>query len=416
MNGNNRIRQQVFQRKCPNCGAALTYAPEQGKLYCRHCKSYMDFEKSRDVTERDFADLLDLKKWDDGAVRYYRCSNCGANTVLPRSTLATSCPYCLSPAVLDETQTGQVRPDTIEPFEITDGQAKQFVAKWAKKRMFAPHKFKRGTNALSVKGVYTPAWTFDLVTASHYEGRLGRTRTRTVRRNGKSYTETYVQWFSVEGDVDNAFDDLFISGNNHMSVKNFEELDLTNKEKYVVYTDEYLAGYMADSYTVEPDVAYGRAVDKANSMIYRQIMNDYGADHDGGLEVDTTVLSRSFKYVMLPVYVVSSKYRGKVYNQYVSGVYSRKNDANVKVVGKAPVSPWKVLLTVLGCLGLIAGIIALILCCGGDWSLDFGEFYSISARELNLPNVIETYRPSPHFNTAQNLPFNTCQFAHTVIK
>ncbi len=134
------------------------------------------------------------------------------------------------------------------------------------------------------------------------------------------------------------------------------------------------------------------------------------------MEIDTTVLSRSFKYVMLPVYVVSSKYRGKVYNQYVSGVYSRKNDANVKVVGKAPVSPWKVLLTVLGCLGLIAGIIALILCCGGDWSLDFGEFYSISARELNLPNVIETYRPSPHFNTAQNLPFNTCQFAHTVIK
>lgn len=370
-----RVKQDAFQRKCPNCGASLIYDPTKRKLYCQHCKGYVDFEKSSDVRERDFADLFDFDKWDDKAVSYYRCENCGANTVLPRSTLATTCPYCSSPVVLDEKKTGFVRPDTIEPFELSAEQAEQFLSRWARGKAFAPRDFRKGRKNVSIKGVYTPAWTFDLSTVTHYSGRLGHTRTRTVRRNGKTYTETYVEWFWVDDVIDNSFDDIFVSGNNHISVKDFNALDLTNQAKYRVYTDEYLAGYIADNYTVNPEIAYGTAINKANSAIYRDIMNRYGADHDGGLDIDTKVVDRSFKYVMLPVYVVSCKYRGKVYNQYVSGVYSKTDNTKVKVSGKAPVSPWKVLATVLAGLGLIAGLIALVLCNAGSWSIDFGDFY-----------------------------------------
>ena len=369
-----RVKQQAFQRKCPNCGAWLIYDPTHGKLFCQHCKSTVDFDKSKDVVERDFVDLLTLDKWDNSAVSYYRCENCGASTVLPRSTLATTCPYCSSPVVLDEKQTGLVRPDTVVPFELTCEQAEEFLARWARRKAFAPRKFRRGNKATSIKGVYTPAWTFDLTTVTHYEGRLGETRTRTVRRDGKSYTETYVEWFNVEGYIDNSFDDLYVSGNNHISTKAFNELDLTNQAKYAVYSDEYLAGYMADNYTVEPDVAYGIAVKRAESSIYQDIMRMYGADHDGGLKMDVQVVERSFKYVMLPVYVVTSKYRNKVYNQYVSGVYSKRDATKAKVSGKAPVSPWKVLAVVLSCLAVAAGIIAFILLNAGNFSWDFGDF------------------------------------------
>ncbi|MDE7454279.1 MAG: hypothetical protein K2M64_00420 [Clostridia bacterium] len=374
MAGVYKVKQEVFQRKCPNCGASLIYDPTQGKLFCEHCKSFVDFAKSKDVQERDFDDLLHLKRWDDGAVSYYRCENCGANTVLPRSTLATTCPYCSSPVVLDEKQTGLVRPDTIEPFELTAEQAKEFLRKWSRSKLFAPRKFRRSNDDVSVKGVYTPAWTFDLQTVTHYSGRLGRTRTRTVRRNGKSYTETYVQWFNVDDVLENSFDDIFVSGNNHISTKDFNNLDLTNQAKYAVYTDEYLAGYIADNYTVNPEVAYGTAVKKADGVIYNDIMRRHNADHDGGLTIDTQIIDRTFKYVMLPVYVVTSKYRNKVYNQYVSGVYSRRDNRKVKVSGKSPVSPWKVLACVLVGVGIVAGIIAWLLLSGGDWSFDWGGF------------------------------------------
>ena len=122
----NRVQKEAVQRKCPNCGAALIYDPTKGKLYCGHCRSAVDFDKSKNVVERDFTDLMTYNSWDDSVVSYYRCANCGANTVLPRSTLATTCPYCSSPVVLDETKTGLVRPDTLEPFELSAEQAERF--------------------------------------------------------------------------------------------------------------------------------------------------------------------------------------------------------------------------------------------------------------------------------------------------
>lgn len=369
-----RVKQEAFQRKCPNCGASLIYDPTQGKLYCEHCKSYVDFDKSNDVRERDFSELIDMDKWDETAVRFYRCENCGANTVLPRSTLATQCPYCSSPVVVDEKQTGLVRPDTVVPFELSVEQAEHHLTVWAKTKLFAPRDFRKGHKHLSIKGVYTPAWTFDLSTVTYYKGRLGRYRTRTVRRNGKTYTETYTDWFYVDSVTDNSFDDIYVSGNNHISVSDFKNLDLTNQAKYTVYKDEYLAGYIADNYTIPPEDAYEAALKKADSAIYNDIMARHNADVDGGLQIDTQVVARSFKYVMLPVYVVSCKYRKRTYNQYVSGVHSKNNINKVKVSGKAPVSPWKVLFTVLICLGIVAGIIALIVCNSDGWSFDFGDF------------------------------------------
>lgn len=368
----NSVQRNSYQRKCPNCGAPLRFNPASGRLACEHCKSETDFDKSDDVSERDFSEFSEHVKWDESKVSVYRCKNCGASSVLPRTTLATTCPYCSSPVVIDENETGLVRPDSLVPFELTEDEAERQLGRWKRRKAYAPNSFRRSGKANSIKGVYTPAWTFDFVTSSHYYGRLGRTCTRTVRRNGKTYTETYVKWFDVDGVVERVFDDIFVSGNNHIAVSDFEGLNLTDQAKYVVYGDEYLQGYVADNYTVEPNEAYGIAKRKVDSEIYNGIMREYDADHDGGLKVDTVVVERSFKYMLLPVYVANSKYSGKLYTQYVSGVYSDrcKNVANVR--GKAPVSPWKVLLTVLACIAVIAGIIAAVILTSDNWSLDFG--------------------------------------------
>ena len=373
MLGRNKVNSKSLQRKCPNCGAPLRFDPTTAKLTCDHCKSAVDFEKSRDVRERDFSELTDFQRWDESKVAYYRCQNCGASEVLPRTTLATTCPYCSSPIVIDETQTGLVCPDSIVPFEITEEQAEAQLSRWRKGKLYAPNSFRRSsTERNGIKGVYAPVWTFDLDTTSIYSGRLGKTCTRTVRRNGKTYTETYIKWFNVNGVYDTAFDDIYVSGSHHFPTSRFAELGLRKQSKYVVYGDEYLQGYMADNYSVPPDEAYGQAMNKAKSDIYRSIMSMYDADHDGGLDINTQVLSRSFKYMLLPVYVATSKYKNKVYNQYVSGAFTDEAKTKVRVCGKSPVSPWKVLITVIAGLAVLAGIIAAVILTSGNWSFDFG--------------------------------------------
>ena len=382
MRTDNKVQRKSHQRKCPNCGAPLRYNPASGRLACDHCKSETEFFKSDDVVEREFSELLEHVKWNESEVSCYRCKNCGASAVLPRTTLATTCPYCSSPVVIDENDTGLVRPDSLVPFELTRDDAERQLGKWKRRKAYAPNSFRRNGKACSITGVYTPAWTFDLVTSSHYYGRLGRTCTRTVRYNGKTHTETYVKWFDVDGVVERSFDDVFVSGNNHISVNDFDGLELTDQAKYVVYGDEYLQGYVADNYTVEPNEAYGIAKSKVDSQIYTGIMDEYDADHDGGLKVDTVVVQRSFKYMLLPVYVANCTYRGKVYSQYVSGLFCDDNKSVARVRGKAPVSPWKVLVTVLVCLAAVAGIIAAVILTSDNWLPDLGNGWDLDFKLL----------------------------------
>ncbi len=353
---NNEVQQQGYQRKCQNCGSVLRFDADSGKLFCEHCKSYFQFEQSYAVAERDFSDLVTFSPWDETQVVFYRCQNCGASTVLPRTSLATECPFCQSPFVVDEKATGLVRPDSLIPFEFTEKEAAKQLTRWRKRRLFAPNKFRKRTKESGIKGVFVPSWTFDAVTISHYSGTLGQHRTRTVRRNGKIRTETYTHWFSVSGSITMTFDDIFVRGNENISEKHFSQLQPFDKSKYVLYSDEYLAGYIADNYTLEPLDAFQIARSKMDSQIRSAIMQKHNADVQGTLDVDTQETQKSFKYMMLPVYVASTKYRGKLYSQYVSGVYSDGKRTKAKIAGKSPVSFWKVLLAVLAGIAVAVGI------------------------------------------------------------
>lgn len=367
----NEVQQQGYQLKCQNCGSVLRYDAESGKLYCDHCDSYFDFEQSTQVAERDFTDMVTFSHWDESKVVCYRCKNCGASSVLSRTALAVECPFCQSPFVVDENKTGLVRPDSLIPFEFDEAEAAKQLKQWRKRRLFAPNKFRKRIREQGVKGVFMPAWTFDAITLSVYSGKLGQRRTRTVRRNGKTYTETYTHWFNVSGSIEMTFDDIFIRANDNIPEGYFSKLQPYDKSKYVVYSDEYLAGYIADNYTVEPLDAFAIAQKRMDSRIRSAIMARYNADVQGHLSVNTQETHKSFKYMMLPVYVATTKYRDKLFSQYISGVFSDAKRTKAKIAGKAPVSVWKVLATVLAGIAVVVGIYLIVCLSNGTQPFDF---------------------------------------------
>ena len=353
----NQIKQDAFQRKCPGCGASLKFDPKSGKLSCEHCGQLVEFDTSTNVVERDFSEMVNFDVWEQDKVAFYRCENCGASSVLPRTTLATSCPFCDSPVVVDEKTNGFVRPDSLVPFELTHKQAGEQLASWQRKRLFAPRAFKTNTRADSIKGVYFPTWTFDAQTETKYNGRLGVYKTRTVRDSkGNTHTETYTEYFFVKGNISMDFDDIMVRGSDSIDNKYFTKLQPFDQSKYVVYSDEYLAGYIADNYSVEPLDAYQIARRQMDNEIKRAIMYKHGADEVDYLNLDTDIPQKSFKYMMLPIYVSSMKYNGKLYSQYVSGTFCDDKRTKARVSGKAPTSPFKVALTVLLGIAVIVGL------------------------------------------------------------
>ncbi len=368
----NYVQQDSEQHSCPNCGAPLRYDPQSGNLICDHCESTFEFEKRDDVCEREFDDLVTFQKVSKGEVTCYRCSNCGAVSVVPRSVLATKCAYCDSPLVLDDVTGTFVKPDTVIPFELTKADAIKQLSAWRKRRWFAPRKFRKQVKEDGIKGIFVPAWTFDAETSSQYSGSVGYNRTRTVRRNGKTYTETYTEWRHVSGVVDKNFDDITLRANENIPSNYFKVLKPTDQSKYRVFDDEYLAGYMADHYTLEPLDAFNQAKEIMLEEIRMTIMYMYHADHLGAMDVDMQISQKSFKYLLIPVYVATTKYKSKQYMQYVSGVYSDNVKKTSKIAGKAPISGWKLTLAIILGLGVVALFAWLIICLmqDGDGSFE----------------------------------------------
>ncbi len=369
-------QQKTARHQCPNCGATLVYDPESGKMHCNHCDGEVEFEKSNDVRERDFEELVTFKTWKDSDVATFRCANCGAVEVVPRTSIATTCPYCSAPVVISDDASDLVKPDTIIPFEISAENASKRLTSWLKSKLFISVKFRKKLKIESVRGVYVPAWTFDADTASDYHGTVGYHRTRTVRRDGKTYTESYTEWRSVRGVMPAVFDDIVIRANENVPNEFFNKLMPFSQDKYRVFDDEYLAGYVADHYTLEPLDAFEQAKSLMEAEVRRKIKHAYHADELGRMSVDLHVVSKSFKYVFLPVYIASTRHKNKVYNQYVSGMLFEDTKENVRICGNFPISPWKVLLAVLAGIGVCVGMFFLLRHSG------FFENFAAATRQL----------------------------------
>lgn len=368
-----KLVKDIHQYECANCGSTLEFDGECGNLKCVHCGSVREIVRDHTVVERDFVELVDHSKWSDSNVASYRCSNCGATTMFTATAIATRCPYCSSPVVLDDSAIQSVRPDTTIPFNIGKDRAKSAMLAWRKKRFWAPRSFQNSKSVEGMVSTYSPVWTFDSDTTTHYRGTVGYRRTRTVTVNGKKTTETYIEWKDISGVLDRIFDDIMVRGSDNVPERYFGGLLPYPQQFYVGYNDDYLAGHSADNYTVPPQDAYNSAVECMKNVVRQDIINRYNADVVGELDMDMRYNSRSFKYVMAPVYIANSMYKDKQYSTYVSGI--AVND-KIKISGPTPVSAIKVILAVLISLIVIVGT-ALLLDYNG--AIDLGIFANITS-------------------------------------
>jgi len=328
----------VHSYKCPSCGAQMEFSPENQALICPHCKTQAAVQFSSNVTERDFAELYN-QRWSGNDVKIVKCENCGAEETLAKKEISTRCPFCGSNTVLKQSEMSGVKPDTVIPFKITKETAIQKCLKWLGSKFFSPKKFKRDLSINTVDGVYNPIWTFDSNTRTNYSGVLGKRVTTTVVVNGKTQTKTEMKWFPVRGTIDCAFDDIYIPASERMNEKLIDKLKPYDQRTYVKYNDGMLAGFAAANYTVQPLDAWKKAEQRMYNHIRQLIIRKHNADAVQSLNMQVNHLKKSFKYLMLPVYVAATYYKEKLYNLYVNGVHG-------KVAGKAPVSAAKVLLTI----------------------------------------------------------------------
>jgi predicted RNA-binding Zn-ribbon protein involved in translation (DUF1610 family) len=366
---------------CPQCNAELIYSAAKDRMICNYCgyetpvsragsmtevqtKTEVDEAVVDLVEEHDLSEGLRMDAAQEGwgtETRSFKCSSCSATITAEPNITATVCPFCGSHHVLAQEQSARViKPESLLPFQVDQKTAIQKFRTWLGRGWFRPNEVKRiAQNAEArVQGVYLPVWTFDAQTFSRWQAEAGYyyyvTERYTVTVNGRQETRTRqvqkVRWQDASGQHDEFFDDVLIYATRSVNEKILQRIYPFDTSALVPYQPQYLSGWRAEEYQIGLEEAWGMGQAVIKDRIRSACAQEVPGDTHRNLRVQSRFEDITFKHTLLPVWIASYRFNTKVYSFMVNGQTG-------KVQGEAPISWWKVLLTVFIVLVLLACIV-----------------------------------------------------------
>ncbi len=377
---------------CESCGNRMTYSPEEGALVCSYCKSKKAIEAPTVVAPEYLYDptseSASAPPWDEEGDVTLVCPSCGAETVSDADDVTVTCAFCGQHYVSEPHPSLPIlRPETMIPHKLSKSEANEKFTRWVKRRYFAPRAFRRMRHTPDMQGVYLPFFTFDSDLLTSFSGQGGRRRTvtYTVNVNGKrqTRTKTVTDWYPVAGTHREFFDDTPFCASKNVDTATIRKLGTFSMKTLNVYNPAYLAGFFAERYTVGLSDGFAATRPALEARMQSAIESALGYDTYRFMKYDHSHERVTFKHILLPVWLSSYRFAGKVYRFMVNGETGR-------VAGKAPVSILKVLVTVLACLGLGALALWLFITLGeGSALLAVPPAELLPEAALTLPEAME---------------------------
>lgn len=340
-------------KKCPQCGGVMDFNPSTGNLKCPYC-DYEENIKTEETApekaeEMDFyaAEHTANKDWGT-ETKTVLCKACGAESIYDALQTSAVCPFCGSNQVMDANEQDTIAPGGVVPFRVSDKDASELFHKWIKKRWFCPKLAKDSAKPKRFKGIYLPYWTFDTNTVSSYRGEYGIDHTK---KDKDGNTRTVTDWHRTSGTHREFInDELVLASKNHdMSI--LHKLEPFDTENNKPYAPEYIAGFVAERYSLGLKDAWSNAMnsikEKLRHHISDKIKKEHRADRIRNLNLSTDYRDITYKYLLLPIWISNFKYNDRVYQFMVNGQTG-------KVAGKTPISIPKVIITVIGVIAVIA--------------------------------------------------------------
>lgn len=331
-------------------------------LVCAFCGTETPFTVDPDtgaLVEHDLVKALrEIPDADRGWLaekRTVQCQSCKAVSVFDVSRTGQNCDFCGSPNLLDYQEIkAPIRPQAVLPFTVDQGKVRDQMRAWFRGRWLAPNNL--GSKALvdRIHGIYVPYWTFDAhavcpwqaeaghyyYTTEQYRDSQGKTRTRQVR---------HTRWEPAAGEVRHFFDDEPVPGTHGLRHDLLKKIEPFPSSALRGYDTAYLSGFVVEHYQVVLVDAATRSQEQMTDQLRSMASAQVPGDTQRNLRIHPQFSGRTFKHILVPVWVLSFNYRTKVYQVLVNG-YSGK------IAGDHPLSAWKVFFLVVVIL-----IVALVL-------------------------------------------------------
>lgn len=334
---------------CQGCGAKLHFAPGKNALKCPYCGAGNTVPQAtaeslgQAVEELDYADYLARAAGNEASIerQTVTCSGCGASTQLPDHVTADRCPFCTAPIIAADAYARRtIRPHVVAPFDVDAATARKRLGDWIKGLWFAPNALKAAyRQAVGLKGLYLPYWTYDAVSTTAYEGMRGTyyTETETYVENGQRGTRRVqrTRWTPVSGTVVLDFDDILIPATQSLPQDWLDKLEPWRLNKLQPYREDYLAGFTVEAYQLGLEPSFDVARQHMEAAIRRAVASDIGGNEQQIVTISPHYRAITFKHLLLPVWLSSYLYGGKTWRFLINGQTG-------EVQGERPWSPWKI--------------------------------------------------------------------------
>jgi hypothetical protein len=230
-----------------------------------------------------------------------------------------------------------------------------------------------------LKGVYLPFWSFSMLAQSQWQAQIGeywyRTETYTTRDSkGNLVTRTRqvreTEWWPLAGRHHRYYSGFLVSGSRGLAQDQslrIQPFHLPALKRYEAY---YLAGWLAEEYSIAREDALAICQQEFERQEHSNIAAFLPGDTHSGLAASTEFSHVGSDLCLLPIYVLSYRYKEKVYRFLLNGQTG-------KLAGDKPVSGRRIALLVAGVLALIL-IVALI-------AMIFSPSSKIQGPKLDLP-------------------------------
>ena len=347
----------VQEFKCPLCGGKLEFDAATQQMLCPFCGGSFDPKSIPNAdapAEPQWSGMG--QDWSDDeaqALKTYLCDSCGGEILTEATTAATACPYCGNPVVMTDRVGGTLRPDYVIPFKVTEAEAKKALKAFARKKRFAPNRFRRENVLKEIRGVYVPFWLFDseVFASAHYSAEKVR------RWTEGNYDCREVSYFDVFRAGDMRFANIPVDGSKKMPDDLMDSLEPFAFEQAVPFRTSYLSGFLADRYDVSMQECMPRAEERTRTSAKQALagtVTGYSSVSVKGSE--TRVVPGQCKYALYPVWLLNTQYLGKNYRFAMNG-------QSGKFIGNLPISKPK--------LAVLFGAVSVILT-GALWAIGYG--------------------------------------------
>lgn len=317
----------VLEYKCPCCDAGLRFGNETQQLTCQYCDNTFDLDTVKTYNESAAKpeiqeiswDQTQQQEWSKGeqeTLRVFRCPSCAGEILTDDTTAATFCPYCDNPTIMPARLSGTLRPDGVIPFKTSKDDAKNAFLNLCKGKPLLPKQFTSQQRLEKITGMYVPFWLYDC--DGDFDGSYKATRVRKWSDFRYHYTKT--DHFLLKRRAGASFSGIPMDGSQKMDDAFMESIEPFDYGQIQSFDMAYLTGYLADKY----DVPSENGEQRIRQRVDQTIQDELQPSLLGYASVVPTsrhlrISHSKAKYVLLPVWMLNTRYNGKIYTFAMNG-------------------------------------------------------------------------------------------------